>query len=142
MRTVVKFVKHGLHVNNLGVGNGSGFSEDYQGFKVMIDKARKKETIVAPPCISRDIFAHIKDFVGNKIRLGKVVDTATGADQAIPIYSPRDGIFNMQYTLNDIQSANIDLSGFIIKCLQDVSNFNRWLLITKKSFLGDQHEKV
>ena len=80
--------------------------------------------MIIPPCINKGLFDHIQDFVSNKIRLGKVIEQATGAAESIPIYSPRDGIINMQYTLNNITTGNVDLLDFLIRTLQDVDRFN------------------
>ena len=98
--------------------------------------------MLIPPCISKDVFDHIKDFVTNKVRLGKVIDTATGGSEPIPIYSPRDGIINMQYTLNNLSSPNIDLLNFIITTLQDVSRFPQWMLLPKKSYFNQSYESI
>ena len=45
----------------------------------------------------------MRDFVNNKISLGKVIFTAKGGiSTGIPVHSPAKGILNIQYTINEI----------------------------------------
>ena len=107
-------------------------------FAVIYSLPNSYDFYLHTPKIGEEVF-HITDFIGNKLALGKLVQTAEGGEiGGIPIFSPKDGVFNMQFTMNNLQLPkndlytsyeNIDMFRFIQSKLDDVSTYNKWLLI-------------
>ena len=76
----------------------------------------------------------MNDFVGNKIRLGKIVYSSSGGPTgAVPIHSPRDGILNMQYTINEIEPRSSQISDYLNKKLNEIDTYSNWLLFNQSS---------
>jgi hypothetical protein len=66
------------------------------------------------------------------MRLGKVIFTAKGGlTSGIPVYSPRDGIVNVQYTINDVSSeaTGLTMESFVIEKMFEAQSFNKWMLL-------------
>ena len=96
---------------------------------------------------------HSQDFLDNKITLGNVAFKSQGIKDyfnpgGIPVYSPKDGQYNLEYFLNNLQvksGASEDLGQFMIRKAIETESYyggdaqsfkaQKWLS-AKKNFFG------
>ena len=76
----------------------------------------------------RQLMEHMEDFVQNKVRLGKILQFT---NSSIPIHSPREGILNMQFSIQNPHSDQLspDFFEFVVRKVQAVECYERWLLV-------------
>ena len=127
-------------MNNVGITNNKK-GADWESHKLrqfLIDHKlneisnRQTSNSIPDNLIKPSILEHMNDFVQNKIRLGKIVYTASGGlNGGIPIYQARDGILNMQYTIQNQTIKNRKLSNFIVSKLNDIDSFKQWFLLNE-----------
>ena len=134
------------HINNLGIASnprGDGEWEAHKLNKMLLEirkKNREQKRMAlnnVPEVILKqhqDLLQHMNDFLGNKVRLGKIVHSSSGGPTgAVPIHSPRDGILNMQYTINEIEAKRSLISDFLVKKLNEIETYSKWLLFNQQS---------
>lgn len=89
-----------------------------------------------PQCLieNKSLLDHMHDFIQNRVRLGKILDTLNG-ESGMPVYSPRDGILNAQYTMNNIKTVGgavkLDIYQFMEDKLKETETYPKWMLINE-----------
>ena len=96
---------------------------DAKGLNSFLKKClRQKAGSVA----GADLASFLPNYDHREAQLSRLIFTAQGGN-GVPVYSPKDGILNAQFTVHEINNTSTSLLHFLMTKLMETDSYSSWM---------------